>query len=143
MATTVEGEEPDTAPKNMLATSVVKASPPVASPTIAAAQLTIRWPMPPFFMMFAASTKKGTDSSENLSMPLNMFMATTMMSLGVKRIRLSTVGRHSATKMGAPKNSITNMLITKKIFISILAALPQFRSRRLISSASSLSLSAN
>ena len=69
MASTVAGEEPDTAPKNMHATSVVTAMPPSIWPTMAWAQLRIRVAIPPVFITLAARMKKGIAIKENLSTP--------------------------------------------------------------------------
>ncbi|MPM93198.1 hypothetical protein SDC9_140334 [bioreactor metagenome] len=72
MAITVAGEEPDTAPKNIQATSVVMAMPPVLPPTMVWAQFKIRFAIPPVFITFAPKIKKGIAMRENLSTPPTM-----------------------------------------------------------------------
>src|SRR5699024_6007810 len=65
IAMTVAGLDPDNDPKNMLATWVVKATPPARCPTKSLENLSILLDRPPASMMLAARMKKGSAIKEN------------------------------------------------------------------------------
>ena len=62
-------DEPEIAPKKVLAMMLTSDSPPRTKPTSTPAKATSRRAMPPSAMMAPASTKKGMASSENLFTP--------------------------------------------------------------------------
>ena len=70
MAEAAAAEDPEMAPKSMLAKMFTKARPPGILPTRARARLISRIAMPPLFMMLPARMKKGMASSAKLSMPV-------------------------------------------------------------------------
>src|SRR5699024_7662968 len=70
-ATTVAGDDPETAAKNMQASTVVIAIPPRRWPTMAAPKSVRRREIPPRDMMFAARMKNGIAISGNELSALN------------------------------------------------------------------------
>ena len=117
IATTVAGEEPETAPKNMHATSVVIAKPPLREPTKAFATSKILLAIPPLFMTLAAKRKKGIDIRENLSMPPSIRCVTADNGIFVNNEVDRSEDNPSETKTGADNNKIANNAINKNIIM--------------------------
>ena len=76
MATTVAGEEPETAAKRAQARTPDRARPPCQCPTMEVAKLIIRWATPPWVRKLPAKMKKGMAMISNFSMPEKSFRAT-------------------------------------------------------------------
>jgi len=102
IATTVAGEEPETAAKSAQAITPASPRPPCQWPTIEVAKLIIRRATPPCVRKLPARMKNGIAMISNFSMPVNSLSATD--SIGtcviVKR-KVSTV-RPSEIEIGMP-----------------------------------------
>src|SRR5699024_3314399 len=83
-ATTVAGDDPETAAKNMQASTVVIAIPPRRWPTMAAPKSVRRREIPPRDMMFAARMKNGIAISGNELSALNRRSETWVIGMSVK-----------------------------------------------------------
>ena len=76
MATTVAGDDPDTAANSAQAITPARPRPPCQWPTIAEAKLIIRRATPPCVRKLPARMKNGIAMISNFSMPVNSFSAT-------------------------------------------------------------------
>ncbi len=112
IATTVAGEDPEMAAKNMQATTVAMASPPGIQPTAALAKSTSRWDTPPVVRKCAERMKKGIARSVVCSMVSNSFWA---MIIGESSVaskvnsrldspRLIAIGTPMSNRNSSPRN---------------------------------------
>ena len=85
IATTVAGEEPETAANSAQAMTPASASPPYQCPTIAVAKLIIRRATPPWVRKLPARMKNGIAMISNFSMPVKSFSATAVTGTSVIR----------------------------------------------------------
>ena len=102
MATTVAGEEPDTAANSAQAITPASPRPPYQWPTIEVAKLIMRRATPPWVRKLPARMKNGIAMISKLSIPLNNFSATA--SIGtcvIVYMKVSTVSP-SAIETGMP-----------------------------------------
>ena len=76
MATTVAGDDPDTAANNAHAITPESASPPCQWPTMDEAKAIMRRATPPWVRKLPARMKNGIAMISNRSMPVNNFSAT-------------------------------------------------------------------
>src|SRR5574343_1948567 len=76
MATTVAGDEPDTAANSAQASTPARPRPPYQCPTIAVAKLIIRLATSPWVRKLPARMKNGIAMISNFSMPVNSLSAT-------------------------------------------------------------------
>ena len=92
MATTVAGDEPDTAANNAHAMTPARPSPPYQCPTIADAKRIMRLATPPWVRKLPARMKNGIAMISNFSMPVKSFSATAWIGTSVKvKRKISTV----------------------------------------------------
>ena len=109
MAATVAGLEPEMAPKNAEATTVIQDRRPGILLISISIKSMSRLEMPPFSIMFPASIKKGTAIRVKLSAWVNILWATAGSRF---RFPLATIATHTAIPrqmaMGTPRNSMTN-----------------------------------
>ena len=102
IATTVAGDEPETAAKSAQATTPASPRPPYQWPTIALAKLIIRLATPPWVRKLPARMKNGTAMISKFSMPVNSLSATDSTGTVVKpKMKVSTVSP-SAIETGMP-----------------------------------------
>ena len=102
--------EPLMAPNSMLATTLVSARAPGILPLKIFAQFTSRMAIPPLFMIFPASMKKGIASSEKELTPVNTFCAAVPMafSKGSTNSMAMVEARPMLILMGIPKTSMVS-----------------------------------
>ena len=104
IATTVAGEEPDTAANSAQATTPARPRPPYQCPTMVVAKWIIRRATPPCVRKVPARIKNGIAMISKLSSPVNSLSATDSVGTSVSaNIKLSTV-RPSAIDTGMPVN---------------------------------------
>src|SRR5574343_708565 len=110
IATTVAGDEPDTAANRAQASTPARPRPPYQWPTIEVAKLIIRFATPPWVRKLPARIKNGMAMISNFSIPVNSLRATDSSGtcVSVKR-KLSTV-RPSAIEIGMPVNMRTSRM---------------------------------
>ncbi|MPN25185.1 hypothetical protein SDC9_172592 [bioreactor metagenome] len=118
IAETVAGPEPEIAAKNMQASTVTIARPPVMKPTRLSARLTRRREMPPLHISAPARMKKGIASSGKESSPVTDFCAS--ISIGISEVS------HIASPVASPRvipigmlSAIVTMRMEKTITASI------------------------
>ena len=114
MATTVAGDEPDTAANSAQASTPASARPPYQWPTMAVAKWIMRRATPPWVRKLPARMKNGIAMISKLSSPVNSLSATDSMRTSVSvNMKVSTV-RPSEIETGMPVSisaiSRTNMM---------------------------------
>ncbi len=108
MATTVAGEEPETAANSIHAITEAIARPPGRCPTVDTAKSIIRRATPPVVRKLPARMKNGIASSVNCSMVWKNFrISDARLSLAKSRI-VSSEDRPSAIAIGMPMMRRTN-----------------------------------
>ncbi len=108
IATTVAGEEPDTAANSMQASTDAMASPPGRCPTAEMAKLIMRLATPPVDRKFPARMKNGIANSVKCSKVWKNFSASEA-KLSCSKIRIvSTDARPSDMATGRPTASIVS-----------------------------------
>ena len=119
IATTVAGEEPDTAANSMQASTEAMARPPGRWPTAEIAKLIMRFATPPVVRKLAARMKKGMASSVNWSMVWKNASASEA-SVSCSKIRMVSMDdRPSAMAIGRPSPSIVSSVTNRKtVFIA-------------------------
>jgi hypothetical protein len=123
IATTVAGDEPETAANKAQATTPARPRPPYQCPTMLVANLIIRRATPPCVRKFPARMKNGMAMISNFSMPVNSFRATDSSGTWVNMNRKLSTVRPSEIEIGMPV-SIRTSRITKMIVAFIVAYLP-------------------
>src|SRR5437762_10117330 len=108
MATTVAGDDPETAANKALAITPASPRPPCQWPTIAVAKLIIRRATPPCVRKFPARMKNGIAMISNFSMPVNNFNATDWIGTSVIVNRYVSTVRPSEIEIGIPVNISPN-----------------------------------
>ena len=104
IATTVAGEEPETAANSAQATTPARPRPPYQCPTMVVAKLIMRRATPPWVRKLPARMKNGIAMISKFSMPVNSLSATDSVGTSVSvNMKLSTV-RPSAIETGMPVN---------------------------------------
>ena len=117
MATTVAGDEPDTAANSAQASTPASARPPYQCPTMAVAKLIMRRATPPCVRKPPARMKNGIAMISKLSSPVNSLSATDSVRTSVSvNMKVSTV-RPSEIDTGMPvsisASSRTNMMTAR------------------------------
>ena len=102
-------EEPEMAPKKVLAMMLTSDSPPRTKPMSTPAKATRRRAMPPSAMMAPASTKKGMASRENLLTPAASWIITASNGSSIHSAPIKAA-RPSAKATGMPIIISTNKL---------------------------------
>ena len=105
MATTVAGDDPETAAKIAQATTAAMPSPPGQWPTMAVAKRIMRFATPPWVRKLPARMKNGTHMISKLSMPVKSFRATASSGTEVSVKRNVRTVRPSAIDTGMPVRS--------------------------------------
>ena len=104
IATTVAGDEPDTAANKAQASTPARPRPPYQCPTIEVAKLIMRRATPPCVRNVPARMKNGIAMISKLSRPVNSLSATDSVGTSVSvNMKVSTV-RPSAMDTGMPVN---------------------------------------
>ena len=104
IATTVAGDEPDTAANSAQATTPARPSPPCQCPTMVVANLIMRRATPPCVRKVPARMKNGIAMISKFSIPVNSLSATDSVGTSVSaNMKVSTV-RPSAIDTGMPVN---------------------------------------
>ena len=102
MATTVAGDEPDTAANRAQATTAPRPMPPCQWPTMLVAKLIMRRATPPWVRKLPARMKNGIAMISNFSIPVNSFRPTVWIGTSVRvNSTVSTVSP-SAIEIGMP-----------------------------------------
>src|SRR4051812_22416285 len=102
MATTVAGDEPDTAAKSAHARTPASPRPPAQWPTMDEANAIIRLATPPCVRKLPARMKNGIAMISNFSMPVNSFSATDSIGTVVIVKRYVSTVRPSEIEIGMP-----------------------------------------
>jgi hypothetical protein len=102
MATTVAGEEPDTAANNAQAMTPASARPPCQWPTHAEAKSIILRATPPWVRKFPARMKNGIAMISNFSMPVKSLSATDWIGTLVMKNRYVSTVKPSEIEIGIP-----------------------------------------
>ncbi len=102
MATTVAGEEPDTAANSAQANTAARPRPPDQCPTIDVAKRIMRRATPPCVRKLPARMKNGIAMISNFSMPVKSFSATASTGTWVIVNRNVSTVRPSAIETGMP-----------------------------------------
>ena len=102
IATTVAGEEPETAANSAQATTPARPRPPYQWPTIDVAKLIIRFATPPCVRKLPARMKNGMAMISNFSMPVKSFRATDSSGTSVIVNRKVSTVRPSEIEIGMP-----------------------------------------
>ncbi len=102
IATTVAGEEPETAANSAQAITPESARPPYQWPTHAEAKLIIRRATPPCVRKLPARMKNGIAMISNFSMPVKSFSATEAIGMSVIRNRNVSTVSPSEIETGIP-----------------------------------------
>ena len=102
IATTVAGDEPDTAAKSAHAITPASASPPCQWPTMAEANAIIRRATPPWVRKLPARMKNGIAMISKRSIPVKSFSATDVIGTVVIVNRNVSTVRPSAIETGMP-----------------------------------------
>ena len=102
IATTVAGDEPETAANNAHASTAASPRPPCQWPTIEVANAIMRRATPPWVRKLPARMKNGIAMISNFSMPVNSFRATDSIGTLVSVNRKVSTVRPSAIEIGMP-----------------------------------------
>ena len=102
MATTVAGEDPDTAENSAAAIVAAMPNPPAQWPIIVRANSIMRRATPPWVRKLPARMKNGIAMISNFSMPVNSFSATDSIGTEVMKNRNVSTVRPSAIEIGMP-----------------------------------------
>ncbi len=102
IATTVAGDEPETAANSAQATTPPSARPPCRWPTSAVAKRIIRFATPPCVRKLPARMKNGIAMISNFSIPVKSFSATDSSGTWVIVKRKVRTVRPSAIEIGMP-----------------------------------------
>jgi hypothetical protein len=117
IATTVAGEEPDTAANSMQASTEAIASPPGRWPTADTAKLIIRLATPPVVRKLPARMKNGIASRVNCSMVCRNFKdSEAMLSLANRKI-VSKEASPSDIAIGMPTSRKANSIRKRKAVV--------------------------
>src|SRR5574343_167615 len=123
IATTVAGDEPDTAANSAQASTPARPRPPYQWPTIDVAKLIIRLATPPWVRKLPARMKKGMAMISNFSIPVKSFRATDSSGTCVIVNRKVSTVRPSEMEIGMPVSMrIANRLKMTRAFIAGLLA---------------------
>ena len=107
IATTVAGDEPETAANRAQATTPASPRPPYQWPTMEVAKLIIRRATPPWVRKLPARMKNGIAMISNFSMPVNSLSATDSSGTSVIVNRKVSTVRPSEMEMGIPVSMST------------------------------------
>ena len=102
MATTVAGDDPETAAKSAHAITPASASPPCQWPTMDEAKLIMRRATPPCVRKLPARMKNGIAMISNFSMPVKSLSATDVIGTVVMVNRKVSTVRPSEIETGIP-----------------------------------------
>src|SRR5450830_1309656 len=108
IATTVAGEEPDTAANRAQATTPARPRPPYQCPTMLEAKLIMRLATPPWVKKLPARMKNGIAMISNFSMPVKSLSATDSSGTWVKPNRKVRTVRPSEIEIGMPVSMSTS-----------------------------------
>ena len=102
MATTVAGEDPDTAENSAAAMVAAMPNPPAQWPIIVRANSIMRRATPPWVRKLPARMKNGIAMISNFSMPVKSFSATDSIGTVVMKNRNDSTVRPSEIEIGMP-----------------------------------------
>ena len=122
IATTVAGDEPDTAANSAQANTPARPRPPYQWPTIEVAKLIIRLATPPWVRKLPARMKKGIAMISNFSMPVNNLSATDSRGTSVMVNRKLSTVRPREIEMGMPVSINTSRM--PKMIAAFIDGLP-------------------
>ena len=108
IATTVAGEEPDTAANRAQASTPARPRPPYQWPTMLEAKLIMRRATPPWVRKLPARMKNGIAMISNFSMPVKSLSATDSSGTWVKPNRKVRTVRPSEIEIGMPVSMSTS-----------------------------------
>src|SRR5690606_11065821 len=116
-ATTVAGEDPETAANRQQAMTEAMARPPWKWPTVAMAKRIMRLATPPVVMKAPASTKKGIAMSVKCSDVSYIFSDKDASESWPKKRMVRMEDRPSATATGVPMNMNTNSMMKRAVVV--------------------------
>ena len=102
IATTVAGDDPETAAKSAQASTPARPSPPWKWPTIEVAKRIIRLATPPWVRKLPARMKNGIAMISNFSIPVNSLSATDSIGTWVRKNRNERTVRPREIEIGMP-----------------------------------------
>ncbi|KFB70308.1 MAG: hypothetical protein AW09_004612 [Candidatus Accumulibacter phosphatis] len=123
IATTVAGDDPETAANSAQARTPARPRPPYQCPTMLVANLIIRRATPPWVRKLPARMKNGMAMISNFSMPVNSLRATDSSGTWVNRKRKLSTVRPSEIEIGMPV-SISTSRMMNMIEAFMIASLP-------------------